>query len=67
MKKPGKIAKSAENANLPRIPIKTQGFLLKPREKEGVVGGVWEARTGHGEAAWAGPPKLQRKHKHPKD
>ena len=24
-----KLGKSAENANLPRIPIKTQGFLLK--------------------------------------
>ena len=23
-------SKSAENANLPRIPIKTRGFLLKP-------------------------------------
>ena len=30
MKKPGKIAKAAENANLPRIPIKTRGFLSKP-------------------------------------
>ena len=26
----GKIAKSTENANLPRIPMKTRGFLLKP-------------------------------------
>ena len=32
MKKPGKKAKSAENANLPGIPIKTQGFLLKPKD-----------------------------------
>ena len=29
-KKHGKISKSAENANLPRMPSKTQGFLLKP-------------------------------------
>ena len=28
LEKPGKIAKSAENANLPRIPIKTRGFLV---------------------------------------
>ena len=27
LEKHGKIAKSAENANLPRIPVKTRGFL----------------------------------------
>ena len=31
------ITKSAENANLPGIPIKTQGFLLKP----GKVTPIW--------------------------
>ena len=31
MEKPKQnLEKPAENANLPRIPIKTQGFLLKP-------------------------------------
>ena len=29
-----KCKKSAENANLPRIPIKTQGFLLKPEDSQ---------------------------------
>ena len=41
MKKPGKIVKSAENVNLPRVPIKTRGFLLKPY---GVAG--WRGESG---------------------